>query len=455
MNQKQFRSTAFLLLALLAASGVRAGVSADEAAQLKTTLMPLGGEKAGNKDGSIPAWTGGLTTPPAGWKSGGRRPDPFASEKPLFSVTAKNMDAHAERLTEGTKAMLKKYPDSFRLDVYPTHRTAAAQPWIYENTFKNATRATLVQGSGGPVIEGAYGGVPFPIPKTGEEAMLNHNYRIKPTASRAEFNSYLMTSDGKWLKVLESGYMSMLPYYQKDGSPESFKGEYAFVRTLNSGPPIRAGEAILGRLNVSEDKSMSWVYLAGQRRVRKLANTCCDTPTPFSAGVVTFDEVETYTGRLDRFDWKLVGKREMLIPYNANMINVPTKDTDVLSSGHLNPDHVRWELHRVWVVDATLRAGQRHPSPKGRYYLDEDTWTAVMAERYDANGVLARVPFSLPINMPDAPMVTNATWGVYDLISGASYVSTLFNEKKAQFEVIAPPPETYFTADAMAADSAR
>jgi Protein of unknown function (DUF1329) len=200
---------------------------------------------------------------------------------------------------------------------------------------------------------------------------------------------------------------------------------------------------------------MSWVYLTGQRRVRKLPNPCCDTPTPFSAGVVTFDEVETYTGRLDRFDWKLVGKREMLIPYNVNMLSVPMKDTEVLSAGHLNPDHVRWELHRVWVVDASLRAGQRHPSPKARYYLDEDTWTAVTAERYDANGALARIPFSLLFNLPEVPAVMNATWGVYDLISGASYISTLFNEKKVQLEVIAPPPEIFFTPEAMAAENAR
>jgi hypothetical protein len=447
---------ALLAAALVGTSAAWAGVTADEAAALKTTLTPLGGERAGNREGTIPAWTGGLTTLPPGFKNGGRRPDPFPNEKPLYSVNAKNSDQHAERLTEGTKALLKKYPNSFRIDVYPTHRTAVAPQWVYDNTFKNATRAKVVQGPGGPVIDGAYGGIPFPIPKTGEEAMLNHIYRFKPTSFKAEFSSYLMTADGTWLKVLESEYTGLLPYYLKDGTPETFKGEYGFVRTLNSGPPIRAGEAILGRLNVSEDKSMSWVYLTGQRRVRKLPNPCCDTPTPFSAGVVSFDEVELYTGRLDRFDWKLVGKKEMLVPYNSNRINVPSKDAQVLSTGHLNPDHVRWELHRVWVVEATLRAGQRHPSVKSRYYLDEDTWTGLIAERYDANGTLARVPFSLPISVPDVPGVMNATWGVYDLISGASYVSTLMNERSAQITVLEKPPaDTFFTPEAMAADNAR
>ena len=66
-----------------------------------------------------------------------------------------------------------------------------------------------------------------------------------------------------------------------------------------------------------------------------------------------------FAGRSDRFDWKIVGKQEMLIPYNSNRLHTPTKDSDVLLANHLNPDHVRWELHRVYVVEATLKAGQR------------------------------------------------------------------------------------------------
>ena len=75
------------------------------------TLTPIGAEKAANKDGTIPAYTGGLTTPPAGFKAGdGIRPNPFAGEKPRLSIDAKNMAQHADKLTEGTKALLQKYP---------------------------------------------------------------------------------------------------------------------------------------------------------------------------------------------------------------------------------------------------------------------------------------------------------------------------------------------------------
>ncbi len=175
------------LCGLLASGYAQAQVSPEEAAKLKTTLTPLGAERAGNKEGTIPAWDGGLTKPAPGFKNGGRRPDLFPNEKPLFSITAKNMDQYADKLTDGTKAMLKKYP-AYRVDVYPTHRTAAAPQWVYDNTFKNATRAKLVNGSAGPEPSGAYGGIPFPIPANGAEAMWNHLLRWRGTVWHMDFS---------------------------------------------------------------------------------------------------------------------------------------------------------------------------------------------------------------------------------------------------------------------------
>ena len=165
-------------MALLAVAGTAiAQVSPEQAQQLKSNLTPMGGEKAGNKDGSIPAWTGGYTTPLPGYRQGGRRSDPFAGEKPLFSITSQNMGSYADKLSDGTKAMFKKYPGTYRVDVYKTHRTAAAPQWVYDNTFKNATRSKLVQKPSGPTPEGAYGGIPFPIPQNGAEVMWNHQLR--------------------------------------------------------------------------------------------------------------------------------------------------------------------------------------------------------------------------------------------------------------------------------------
>lgn len=435
-------------------SSAFAEVSPDEAARLKTDLTPFGAEKAGNKEGSIPAWSGGYTTPIPNYKNGDRRPDPFASEKPLYSISAKNMDQYAEKLTEGTKALMKKY-SNFRIDVYPTHRTAAAPQWVYDNTFKNATRAKLVDGASGLQPEGAFGGIPFPIPKSGLEAIYNHELRWRPpTMKWDKFRGYMVTADGRQVPVLESSNEQQMPYYAKDGEGK-FQGEYWLVRSFNSGPPVRAGEGIVGRANLDETKTGTWVYLTGQRRVRKLPNSCCDTPTPFSAGVVSFDEVNVFTARKDRFDWKLVGKKEMFIPYNSNRTLVPNKDKDVLGEHFLNPDHVRWELHRVWVVEATLKPGQRHTSPKSRYYLDEDTWIAVLADRWDANGQLARMPLSIPIVVPDAPALIDLSWGAYDLISGSMFMNVLMNESPSQIKLTTPFADAIFTPDGMIGEGVR
>lgn len=448
-------SLGMALAMAFAASTAMAAVTAEEAAALKSSLTPLGAEKAGNKDGSIPAWNGGLTVPTPGFVNGGRRPDPFAADKPLYTVTAKNMAEHAGRLTEGTKALLQKYPDSFRLDVYPSRRTAAAPQHVYDNTFKNATRARLVDGPAGPVPSGAYGGVPFPIPKSGLEVMWNQTLRWRGESWYAEFNGYTITPDGKRVLVLDARNDYQMPYYAPDGTAEGFKGEYWLVRSMNAGPAIRAGEAITGREHVSADKSATWVYLTGQRRVRKLPNACCDTPTPFSAGIVSFDEVEGFTGRLDRFDWTLVGKQEMLIPYNSNRTLLPEKDFDVLGERHLNPDHVRWELHRVWVVEGTVKAGQRHTSPRSRYYVDEDSWIAALGDRWDSKGQLARTQFSLPVAMPDVPAQAGTAWGVYDLTSGSMFVNVLQNQKKVQTKVMPRYKDEVFTPDAMSGEGVR
>ena len=449
------RATAIATALLLGAPAL-AGVSADEAAKLKTTLTPLGAEKAGNKDGSIPAWDGGLTKAAAGFTEGGRRPDPFAAEKPLYTVTAKNMDQYADKLTDGVKAMLKRYPETFRLDVYPTHRTAAAPQWVYDNTFKNATHAKLVDGVGGPQPEGAYGGVPFPIPKTGAEVVWNHLLRWKGQSWHWDATMYMTTANGTRVLTNNAAANHSSPYYFKDRPADKFNGDYYLIRMVNAGPPIRAGEAIVGRQNIDDEKSATWVYLTGQRRVRKLPNACCDTPSPTTAGLMTFDELEVFSGKIGRFDWKLVGKQEMLIPYNENKTLQPTKDADVMDVHHLNPDHVRWELHRVWVVDATLKAGERHTVSRSRYYFDEDSWYAVLGDRWDSKGQLWHTMWQLPMVAPELPGVVAKTFGFYDLLSGAWFVNGLFNQKSEQYRVMDKPfADSLFSPEALAGEGIR
>ena len=441
------------LLSLTMEMSAHAAVPAEEAARLKSELTPLGGERAANKDGSIPAWNGGLTSPIAGDKAGGRRGDPFKDEKPILTINSQNAAQYADKLSDGAQAMLRKYPQTYRIDVYKTHRTAAAPQWVYDNTAKNATRAALK----GDLVEGAYGGIPFPIPKSGAEVMWNHLLRWRGTTVQLDINQYQMTADGKAVLTTDGSIEQQMPYYFQDGSPEQFakSNEFWMVRLKNSGPPIRAGEQLVGRSNIDGAKDQAWVYLTGQRRVRKLPNPCCDTPTPATAGVMSFDELETWNGRLDRFDWKLLGKREMFIPYNGNKLLQPKTDAAVLTQSFLNPDHVRWELHRVWVVEATLRKGQRHQAARSRYYCDEDTWGCVLADRWDAQGQLWKTLWSQTFVAPDLPGTVIGAFGFTDLLSGTGFAGNLYNAKAQQYGVKGRLSDSVFTPDAMAGEGIR
>jgi hypothetical protein len=434
---------------LLALSGsAYASVSAQQAEQLRTTLTPLGAEKAGSKDGLIPAWTGGYTTPVPGFVNGGKRPDPFAADKPLYSIAAKNMAQYADKLTEGTQALIKKYPD-FRIEVYPSRRTSAAPQWVYDNTFKNATRAKL----NGYTLENAYGGIAFPIPQNGLQVMWNTLVRWRPPSLFNTFTGIMGTADGQHVVLNVGRNDQQMPYYNPKGSLETYNGQYWAVRTVNTGPPIRVGEGLVGIKANDPDKGMTWTYLPGQRRVRRLPISCCDTPTPFSGGISTFDEVDVFGGAdsLVPFTWTILGKKELFIPYNSNKTLAPSLDK-VLSKRFLSPDHVRWELHRVWVVEAKLRSGYRDTSPRSIYYVDEDTWTAVLADRYDANGQLWRTLWTIPIAAPDVPATMNTTWGFYNLLDGSFYANVLLNGQSVQDKIMPYYPARVFSPEALAGE---
>lgn len=443
------RVAAFGLTTITAAA--MAAVTQNEAAKLKTVLTPFGAERAGNKDGTIPAWDGGYKTPLPGFKNGGRRGDPFANEKPLSSITSQNVAQYADKLTDGTQALLKKYPQTFRVDVYKTYRTAAAPQWVYDNTLKNATSANLE----GEVVKGAYGGIPFPVPKSAKEILANHQLYWRGEGWQNDFRAYLFTATGERVLSVDAIGDWQMPYYAQ-GMGDKFNGEFFFDRLKSSGPPMRAGEAFVDRKNLDPERTNTWMYLTGQRRVRKLPNACCDTPMPAASSVASFDELHVFDGRSDRFEWKIIGKKEMYIPYNSNRTHTPLKDEDLLMPHHFNPDHVRWELHRVWIIEATLKSGGRHQAPKSRYYLDEDTWVAVLGDRWDANGQLWKTIWSHPVVMPDIPAtVPQEEWGFNDLVSGVWFASGIVNEKTSQYKLIPPRPDSYFTSEAMAGEGVR
>ncbi|MBI5604994.1 MAG: DUF1329 domain-containing protein [Deltaproteobacteria bacterium] len=402
-------------LVLVCAGWAIGAVSQEEAKKLGTTLTPIGAVKAGNAEGSIPEYTGGLINPPAGYvKGSGLRPDPFMGEKPLFSIDAKNIAQYADKLTEGTKALMKKYP-SFRIDIYKTHRTVAFPEFVAANTVKNALKAKTARE--GLSLQNAHAGYPFPIPKDGYEAMWNHLTRFSGDAYTINFESYNIDSAGIPSLSLIATFIFDYPFYDTG----KMKVDYFYrMKALYTGPPRRAGEAviILEPLDYTEKGRRAWQYLPGQRRVRLAPDIAFDTPNPGTAGGSCYDDTFLFNGSMERFNFKLIGKKEIYVPYNNYKLSYFQGDMkQVLTPKHLNPDLVRWELHRVWVVEGTLAEGKRHIYSKRTYYLDEDSWTALASDEYDKRGNMYRMGLAYMSPSYDLPAPSADMQTYYDLIA--------------------------------------
>jgi hypothetical protein len=451
MNNKTIPFAPALLAGLMLwAQAASAAVSADEAAKLKSSLTPLGAEKAGNKEGTIPGWEGGLTQV-SGAKVGDIPVNPYPNDKPVLQINAKSMAQHAAKLSDGTQALMKKYPDTFRIDVYPTRRSAAAPAQVYDNTFKNATRCKTKEG--GLSVEGCFGGVPFPVPKDGFEVIWNYLLRVEPESVAYGFKNLVTSADGSRALATRNDCYFQYPYFYKDGSPESWSGEYFIQRFNATEPPFKVGESLVIRDGIdAKNPRQAWQYLVGQRRVRRAPTVAFDTPDFVASGANYFDEVQGFLGSVERYSWKLVGKQEMYIPYNNNAL-VTAKVSEAFATNHLNPDKMRWELHRVWVVEATVAAGKRHAVPKRRYYFDEDSWVLTMVDGYDAEGKLWRTSQVTSFVVPSVPAIQVKPVVVFNLQAGTMSAVQALNEET--YRVVPRKPDSFFTGDAVAADAAR
>ncbi|MFA4835231.1 MAG: DUF1329 domain-containing protein [Dehalococcoidia bacterium] len=415
--KRLIKIVALMVILALAYTGFAFGaVSSEEAAKLGTTLTGVGAEKAGNKDGTIPPYTGGLTTPPANFVPGsGIYPDPFASETPLFSINAQNMAQYADKLTDGTKALMKSLP-TFRIDVYKTHRTVAFPDFVIRNTAKNAVKAYTT--NGGLTLNDAHAGIPFPIPKNGFEAMWNHLVSYNGQSRERRFSNVIVDSNGRLIESVQLIVHEEFPYYFED-TTRADQRFYMKARVLCVAPPRKAGEAylVMDAVDMYNTGRIAYLYLPGQRRVKLAPEVGYDSPNSWAAGTSTYDESLGFIGPLDRFDWKIVGKKEIYIPYNAYKTVYKIKKEELLGPKHMNTDKVRWELHRTWVVEATLKPGKRHIYHKRMFYLDEDSWAVNASEHYDARGNLFKANFNFQIPRYDIPASDQYFVAMYNLIS--------------------------------------
>jgi len=395
-----------LAIAVGMTATVWAELSPDEIAKLGNELTPMGAIKAGNADGTIPAWDGGISSPPTGWEKGMHYINPFADDEILFTITAANMDQYADKLTVGQKALLTTYPDTYKMNVYPTRRSAAFPQRIYDKTKEIAGTAQLTEGGNG--VTGAINGIPFPIPKEGVEAIWNHLLRYRADGAARTIGQAAPTRGGSYtlVKFYDEFYMQ----YSMEGKTEAdLNNRILFFKQEVLAPARLAGGILLVGETMDQVKEHrnAWLYNPGQRRVRRAPNVAYDNPGTAADAMRTSDQFDMYNGAPDRYDWKLVGRKEIYIPYNSYKLQDPSvKFKEILTPLHINQDLPRYELHRVWVVDSTLKEKARHIYKRRTFYLDEDSWQIVAVDAYDKRDQLWRVSEGHVMNYYNVP----STW---------------------------------------------
>ncbi len=431
MKRKNLIIFAAALLVLVGTSATLwAGLTPEEVARLGADLTPMGAEKAGNADGTIPAWDGGITKPPAAYVEGEHYIDPYAGDKVLFVITGDNVSEYEDKLTPGQVALLKTYP-SYKMKVYPTHRSASFPQRIYDKTKENAGTATTVDNGYG--VTGTINGIPFPIPKKGVEGIWNHILRYRSDSAARDIAQAAPTRKGSYTLVQfhDEFYMT----YSMEGKTEADLNNKVLMFKQEVMAPARlAGGILLVQESMNQVKELrsAWLYNAGQRRVRRAPNVAYDNPGTAADGMRTSDQFDMYNGAVDRYDWELVGKKEIYIPYNSYKLQDPTvKIKDILTPLHINQDLVRYELHRVWVVDARLKKGSRHVYKRRTFYFDEDSWQIVAMDQYDKRDQLWRVSEAHVINYYNVPTIWTSLEVHTDLQAGRYLAIGLNSENKA------------------------
>jgi hypothetical protein len=339
------------------------------------------------------------------------------------------MNQYADKLSSGQKAMLELY-DSFKIHVYPTHRSASFPQRIYDATRKIAETAELVEGGNG--VKNAINGIPFPIPQNGTEVIWNHILHFRSDIVARHISQAAMTRDGQYTLVQFEDEFNFL-YTHEGMTEEKLNNQIALFKQEVIAPARLAGGILLVHETLDQVKEprSAWLYNPGQRRVRRAPNVAYDNPGTAADGIRTSDQFDMFNGATDRYDWKLVGKKEIYVPYNSYLLHSDKlKYKDILTPLHINPEFCRYELHRVWVIDATLKEGSRHLYKRRTFYVDEDSWQVLLVDIYDNRDQLWRVSEGHVINYYDLPALWTTLEVHIDLQSGRYLAIGLDNESK-------------------------
>ncbi|MDX2187978.1 MAG: DUF1329 domain-containing protein [Opitutaceae bacterium] len=439
------------LLLTVACGSLLAGVQVNAA--LDANLTPMGAERAANADGTIPAWTGGITAPLTGYKTGDHHADPFVQDTAIATITAANLDQYADKLTAGNIALLKAY-DDYKLVVYPTRRSASFPQHVYDATARNAETAKLTAEGNG--IQGALIGVPFPVPTEGLHVIWNHLCRYRGESAIRRIAQAAPQRNGAYSLVeFEDSFLFL--YALPDTTEKSLGNTLLYYKQATLAPARLAGSILLVQETLDQVKEPrnAWIYNAGQRRVRRAPNVGYDSPGTNSDNMRTNDQFDMFNGAPDRYDWKLLGKREMIVPYNSYRLHAKgVSYDDILKPRHINQDLARYELHRVWVVEATLKPGKSHVYARRTFYVDEDSWQVLVVDQYDQRGQIWRVSEAHCVNYYEVPLFWS-TLEVHTDLQAGRYLAVGLDNQNPMYNFAAGLKREDFTPSALQREGVR
>ena len=420
-------------VALALSLNATAKVSKEEAAKLGNELTPVGATKEGNEAGTIPAWEpwskkGDISGVDMTAENYPNTIGKLLEEEPRFTITADNVDKYKDKLTEGQKALFKLYPD-FKMKVYPSHRNVGYTDKVEKFTKQNATTAHL--DGCNDCLRDAEFGFPFPIPQNGVEAIWNHRLRWRGESVKRNNDQAIVQQSGdkQVTKLVENVKFPYTLLSDDERIKINDKDDIMiYYQSETVAPPRNAGQYLLAWEHVGYRSA--WLYNPGLRRVRRAPNVAYDNPYEGTDGQQFYDQVDMYNGAMDRYNYKLVGKKEIFIPYNNYAVNDPELkyEEDLLGGKHFNQDLMRYELHRVWVVDSTLREGTSHQFKRRTFYIDEDGWNIVAIDAYDNRDELWKYQEAANLVYPPLLVAGGVPELIYDLQSGLYFVTAMINE---------------------------
>ena len=380
-------------------------VAAADANILGSELTANGADPSASADGMIPAYTGGISKPPADYVAGGDHVDPFAADEPLFSITAQNMGKYSNRLSAGQKALLARKEGNYRMDIYPSRRSCALPQFVYDETKKNVARARLIDGGNG--VAGARIGVPFPITKNALEIYWNHNFHWHGHRYHAITSGANVYKNGEITKIIREDWRYNFYADPQGPDPKHANDQYHWMGIWKAPPRFNgSGFSMTNTINQVKEPRNGVMFNPSTRKIMRApaGAVTYDGPLSTADGMRQSHDMFLFSGSPDRYDWKLLGKKEIFVPYNAYKASASTTSHEVLLTPHNpNPDYLRYELHRVWVLEATQKDGFRMKQARRVFYVDEDSWIFLMADIFNKRDELIYVQHAFIKNYYEAP----------------------------------------------------